>query len=213
MRNFRFVVLSTLSVVIALTISPLQAAYVINVTQSGSDVVASGSGSLNLTALMLTGVGPFQGEVVVTNAVVVEQLLGVGVFNPATTFFGLLTGPTSFATTTPESFFPSSSSGTLVVLDAQSSGQVAVGVIAGYVSGTAMSGTSTWNNTTIAGLGLTPGTYIYTWGTGGTADSLTLQIGPPPPPPTPIPSSIYLLTIGMAGILGWQMLLARRRQA
>ena len=34
----------------------------------------------------------------------------------------------------------------------------------------------TFNNATFASLGFTPGTYIYTWGKGGTADSLTITV-------------------------------------
>ncbi|RYF47320.1 MAG: IPTL-CTERM sorting domain-containing protein [Comamonadaceae bacterium] len=33
----------------------------------------------------------------------------------------------------------------------------------GYLSGTPLSSTATWNGATIAGLGLTPGTYTWTW--------------------------------------------------
>jgi hypothetical protein len=46
----------------------------------------------------------------------------------------------------------------------------------GYVSGTALSGTATWANQTLASLGLTPGQYVYTWGANATADSLTINL-------------------------------------
>jgi hypothetical protein len=45
-----------------------------------------------------------------------------------------------------------------------------------YVSGSALSDTLTFDNTTISGLGLTPGTYTYTWGGGPDADSYTVDI-------------------------------------
>jgi hypothetical protein len=48
----------------------------------------------------------------------------------------------------------------------------------GYVSGAALSDSMTFNNATFASLGLTLGTYEWTWGTGMNADSYTLQIGP-----------------------------------
>jgi hypothetical protein len=48
----------------------------------------------------------------------------------------------------------------------------------GYVSGAALAATSTWTGTTFTALGLTAGTYVWKWGTGATADSLTLNIGP-----------------------------------
>jgi hypothetical protein len=47
-----------------------------------------------------------------------------------------------------------------------------------YVSGATLTATSTWTATTFADLGLTPGTYVWTWGSGAAADSFTLNIGP-----------------------------------
>ena len=46
----------------------------------------------------------------------------------------------------------------------------------GYAGGTPLSGTATYLDTTFATLGMTPGTYTWTWGSGGTADALTLNI-------------------------------------
>jgi len=60
---------------------------------------------------------------------------------------------------------------------------------AGYVSGSFISGTDTWDDTTIAGLGLTPGTYDYTWGADG---SLAVNIGIEP---VPEPSSLGLMSL------------------
>jgi hypothetical protein len=70
-----------------------------------------------------------------------------------------------------------------------SSGSGALGVLGdyervvvpfGYVSGSALSETATWNDQTISSMGLTPGTYTWTWGSGIDADSLTLNIAPEP---------------------------------
>jgi hypothetical protein len=36
----------------------------------------------------------------------------------------------------------------------------------------------TFTGQTFINLGVTPGTYTYTWGTGLNADSMTLQVGP-----------------------------------
>jgi hypothetical protein len=47
----------------------------------------------------------------------------------------------------------------------------------GYVSGTVISGSTTYNGQTIAGIGFTSGTYVYSWGSGGNASSITLIIG------------------------------------
>ena len=48
----------------------------------------------------------------------------------------------------------------------------------GYVSGTALSDTATYDGTTLASFGVTPGTYVWTWGTGLANQNFTLQIGP-----------------------------------
>jgi hypothetical protein len=68
-----------------------------------------------------------------------------------------------------------------------------------YVSGTFLSATDTYDSTTIAALGLTPGTYTYTWGIGPHADSLVLYI-------VPKPASFVLMRTGLVGraVHGWR---------
>jgi hypothetical protein len=50
-------------------------------------------------------------------------------------------------------------------------------VPSGYVSNTNISGTATYTNLTIAEAGLTPGTYTWSWGSGGNASTLVMTIG------------------------------------
>ena len=50
----------------------------------------------------------------------------------------------------------------------------------GYVSGSALSNSMTFNSATFASLGLTPGTYVWSWGTGLPNQNFTLQIGAVP---------------------------------
>jgi hypothetical protein len=70
----------------------------------------------------------------------------------------------------------------------------------GYVSGSQLSDTDTYFDETIAQLGLAPGIYNYTWGSGPTADSLTINIGV-----VPEPASVAVVTIPTVALL-------RRRQ-
>ena len=51
----------------------------------------------------------------------------------------------------------------------------------------------------VASLGLTPGTYEWTWGTGMDADSFTLQIGPAGVPDTG--STLSLLSFASLGLV------------
>jgi hypothetical protein len=78
-------------------------------------------------------------------------------------------------------FFPNTSSGDLVGIAGNVNvGADHVGVLTvpdGYVSGTALSDSMTFNNATFASLGLTPGTYVWTWGTGLENQNFTLVIG------------------------------------
>ena len=67
-----------------------------------------------------------------------------------------------------------------------------------YVPGDPLSGTSVYARATFASLGVTPGTYVWTWGSGANADSLTLQIGHAPA--VSEPASMALLALGVAGL-------------
>ncbi len=58
---------------------------------------------------------------------------------------------------------------------------------------------------TFSSLGLTPGTYIWTWGSGADADSFTMNIGVSS---VPEPASLMMLGTGSLAILGF----ARRRR-
>jgi hypothetical protein len=66
-----------------------------------------------------------------------------------------------------------------------------------YVSGGTLSATDTYSNETISSMGLNTGTYVYTWGTGAHADSLTVEIGA-----VPEPSTWAIMILGFLG-LGW----------
>ena len=115
---------------------------------------------------------------------------------PVSAFLGL-SGPASFGHGSNTA--ASSGSGNVVLVPGHNGD---LDVPADYVSGSPLSATDTWNRQTIASLGLTPGSYVYTWGSGATADSYTLNINAVPEP----------ATIGGVGVVAALLSLRRRRR-
>jgi hypothetical protein len=132
--------------------------------QDGSAVLATASGSLNLTGLTDAGTGSGLHGV---SANIAYLTLGPGFSISGEEYTGL-TGPTSFGT--GGAVFASSATGDDFIL---AGGGGYFVVPEGYSSGQALSATSTFSAETIAGLGLTPGTYTYTL----PDDTITVQIG------------------------------------
>jgi hypothetical protein len=58
-----------------------------------------------------------------------------------------------------------------------------------------LSDESVYANQSFKSLGLTPNVYVYQWGSGATADSLTIVIGD-----VPEPSTWALMLLGFAGL-------------
>jgi hypothetical protein len=135
----------------------------------------SGSGSLNLTGLIDGSVQT--GGVV--NATSGQWVVGSSTLFNARKRFGnnFNVYPNSFGSgiTTPTSY-----SGDTFGIQNGSLGKDII-VPIGYTSGSPLSGTATFANKTISSMGLTPGTYRYSWG----SDSITLVIETPAPTPTP----------------------------
>lgn len=177
------VILSTAALLLLCCVPVSRAAYVISLQQVGSNVVGTGNGSIDFTDLtspmpLTTSAVVFSGSGIVG--------LGPATATAATEYTGA-TGPANFGSGNP--FFANSGSGPVVGV-AENLNQILVP--AGYVSASALAtSTDTWTNQTFATLGLTPGTYTYTWGIGQDADSLTVQIGPATTG-VPLPRSIYL---------------------
>ena len=66
----------------------------------------------------------------------------------------------------------------------------------GYVSGSPLSDTATYDSQTFSSLGATPGTYEWTWGTGPN-QNFTLVIGAAA---VPEPSTWAMMLLGFAGL-------------
>ncbi|TSA04722.1 MAG: IPTL-CTERM sorting domain-containing protein [Methylococcus sp.] len=170
-------------------------------TETAGNVVVTFSGSIKTAALTAEGVRNYQRVIWPAQAGI-----KIGDINGTTcNEYSGIAGPTNWGGggSTPTS---SASGNTIAIFGG--GGYVCVPI--GY-SGGNLSGTSTYNGTSLASLGLTVNTYTYTWGSGLTADSLTLYIGttPPTPSPAPIPTLsewaqiimmfLMILTVGWYG--------------
>jgi len=188
-------ILFAVAVTSLFSVRPAQA-FTVTLEQVGANVVATGSGAFNLMGLTFAsggfsasgGIGPSIANLVVADGTGLSRYTG-------------FSGPSSFGP------------GITIVSDSSDSGD-SVGIIgaggffpgpgiflpAGYVSGTALSDSSTYNSATFASLGVTPGTYTWTWGDG--ADQrFTLQIGPVPGPTVPDGgSTVSLLGFALLGL-------------
>jgi PEP-CTERM motif len=158
----------------------VHAGVIMNFTESGGNVDATAVGTIDLAGLTFEGTGPGIAAVVPDSAVAV-----VGPNETQAVYHGA-TGPTSMG---PGSAFTAAS-----IATGQDFGVGFFGAIlvpAGYVSESQLSGTATWTGQTFASLGLTPGTYVYSWGSGPTADTLTVNVTS-----VPEPATIWLAAIG-----------------
>ena len=158
--------------------------------QIGANVVGTGSGPINLTGLT------FQGSVS-TNGVGVLPLFGIIFTGPTGSVnvsqYAGFTGPTSFGSGGPLN--ANTGSGDFVGMRG---GLGNLFVPQGYVSGAALSDSMTFNNATLASLGVTPGTYVWTWGTGLPNQNFTLVIGGVGVPDGG--STVSLLGCGLLGL-------------
>lgn len=221
MNNFKRIagttaLAATLLCGVSLFASPAHASYTVTLTERGGNVVANGSGSLDLGALTLwsTGENAFshasvagsQGEITAGASsdnngsfYTFEGSYSPGGPNPN------FTGPTSFGTGSLSN--ASSSGGDLVGYNGNPSDTIPLLVPAGYVSSDPLLSSATWDNATFASLGVTPGSYTWSWGAGTEhPDSFTLDIEAMA---VPEPSSLALLALPF-GFLLW--LTGRRRR-
>ena len=165
------------------------AALVITAEEVGTDLLVNASGTIDLSALTFVDSGNGAGTISPSSG---EVLLGP-VFVGYDQYSGI-SGPSSFGPGVGLSpGFPTTGSGGLVGVRGSNG---LLRVPSGYSSGDSISAAMTFSNNSLASLGITPGNYVWNWGTGTTADSLTFQAGSGvvPAPPT-------LALLGLGGLL------------
>jgi len=151
-----------------------QAEVVIDVVETGGDVVFTASGFLNLNAWTYSATEFVSGMIDPSSAVCVLGPFGsveVDSYVSPVNF----AGPGSFGPLGGAA--PTSGTGGLFGL----SDPLTLAVPLSYVSGSPLSGSSTYVGQTIGSLGMIHGSYTWTWGSGADADSITLNVGPQPP--------------------------------
>ena len=183
---------------LALVCSPESATGAVVVTLSvvGDSVIAEGSGSLNLDALTFDSNEPLGGAFLDPSL----GAINVGPAGPGgiSIYTGISSDPGPFGGGGSGDAGSPSGSGDLFGI-----GQGALTeliVPEGYVSGSPLSGKTTWSSVNLGNLDLTPGTYVWTWGTGSTADSFTLKVVTTTAP-IPEPGTLGLFTLTGVGLM------------
>ena len=196
--------LATLAILLlwGVSVRPAQAGYTVTLQQVGPNVVATGSGAIDLTGLSFfttfeTTIIPFvnpQAGVIGTGPVITA----IDVYVP----LNLFSGPTSFGI--QDITVASSGGGDWVSISGSSP---SLGLLHGYVSGNPLSNTATYDNATFSDLGATPGTYVWRWGT-GVSQNFTLQIGSAAVPDSG--STFGLFSLALAVLFGASRLRSRQ---
>ena len=178
--------------------SPAQAGYIVTLEQIGSNVVATGTGALDLTGLTLFLSGAGAAPEMHPSSLPSIQT-GPTPSAIISAYRGPISGPTSFGT--GSNTFASSGTGDMVGITVGTFGPGTGFLIVpdAYVSGNPLSDTSTYNNATFAILGVTPGIYEWTWGTGAN-QNFTLDAVAPAVPDSG--STFGLLLVALGGLFG-----------
>lgn len=193
MRLWKFLLTAFL-----LSCATSHAEYTITFSETGGNVVATGSGTINTTSLSLSG----SSTPPLVNSRNAHAYIGgtAGSFNVMRVSpNGSVVGPTSFGVFSTDRH-PDTAAGPLVGIIGNY-GRLLVPV--GYVSGNTINSSATWNGATFASLGLTPGTYEWTWSSGATADKFIVQI-----PPKASATTHSIPTLSEWGLIVMSLLLA-----
>ncbi|GEM_PF-431105 len=202
-QPFQLILATTLMV--CLTPS-LQAALSMSLYESDGNVILAGTGSLDLGPKVVTddegeetehnytkfdgtssaSIKPSDANFVLGSSS--AQAVDIYYFNTADDI-GII-GPSSYGAGSTPFTSPDSHTGNAPFGLSKLLGSPRISVPDGYVSGAALSGTSTWNSTTLAAMEATEGTYQWTILSG---DTITLTVGNAVPEPSTYAFSLAFL--------------------
>jgi hypothetical protein len=178
------------AVLIGLSASSAQAGYVVYLTAQGNSFVATGSGAIDVTGLTLA-----PNNLVLSELEPDEAFISTGasaysdIYSSSFATGTFITGPANFGS--GGLTFPASGSGDLVGIW----GAIPeLFVPLGYVSDSPLSDTTTYSAPNVPSLGVTPGRYEWTWGSGADQNFTLIAIE------TPEVSTWAMMLLGFVGL-------------
>ncbi len=179
---------------------PANAAFTVTFAEVGPNVVATGRGSLNLAGLSFYAVDPAAYSFAAVNPTIPNFRLG-GLPTTSEDVYGITSNVLTFGpganqgsiccTTQVNTTIGSGDSFTFVA-------NTDIEVPHGYVSGTALSTSNTWNDASLYSMGLAAGTYVETYAVTGGTDSVTVIVQSVPEPAT---TALFALPLALLGFL------------
>lgn len=159
-------------------LSSAHAGVIVDIFDQGTGMMVQGSGTLNTSA------ATFSHSVNTVNAVRADAAVTPGphmsTLADVYRIFSGFSGPTEIGTGSTTSSGNIGSGDLFGINFSTLPSQLLLLVPSAYVSGSQLAGQSFHQNKFIADIGLTPGQYTWTWGSGTDADFYTVNVAPAP---------------------------------
>jgi hypothetical protein len=182
--------LGLLAAVVILSAVEAQASLIFTLQEVDDDTIMTGSGTFDLTGLTPK------------NTFTIDPQIGAKSFflvgakgQTFREYDGSVTGPTSIGPGDFHTALASSGTGDLFGLSFMNAGIGALALPIGYVSGQALFGTAFYDHVGLLPGGITPGTYVWTFGNGETVtlDAIGRET-------VPEPTTLALVATGILGL-------------